>query len=74
MLKEYRNRWFLIGASKKKAILTLALDRFVSVTEISGEKYLKNTFFDIDTYFDDTIGVSKNIGMRPQLMVMKIDR
>ncbi|MDQ3111200.1 MAG: WYL domain-containing protein [Bacteroidota bacterium] len=74
LLKEYRNRWFLIGANKKKTILTLALDRFVSVKEIPGEKYLKNIFFDIETYFDDTIGVSKNIGMRPQLVVMKINK
>ncbi len=74
LLKEYRNRWFLVGANKKNTVLTLALDRFVSVKEVSAEKYLKNTFFDIDTYFDDTIGVSKNIGMRPQLVVMKIDK
>lgn len=74
LLKEYRNRWFLIGANTKKTVLTLALDRFVSVKEVSGEKYVKNTFFDIETYFDDTIGVSKNLNMRPQLVVMKIDR
>jgi predicted DNA-binding transcriptional regulator YafY len=74
LLKEYRNRWFLIGANKRHVVITLALDRFVSVKEISGEKYLKNTFIDIETYFDDTIGVSKNPGMRPQLVVMKIDK
>ncbi len=73
LLKEYRNRWFLIGANKKQTIMTLALDRLASVKEVAGDKYLKNTFFDIETYFDDTIGVSKNIGMRPQLVVMKID-
>jgi predicted DNA-binding transcriptional regulator YafY len=27
LLKEYRNRWFVIGWAKKKALLTLALDR-----------------------------------------------
>jgi predicted DNA-binding transcriptional regulator YafY len=74
LLKEYRNRWFLLGANKKRLVMTLALDRFVSVKEIPGEKYLKNTFFDVETYFDDTIGVSKNPGMRPQLVVMKIDK
>jgi predicted DNA-binding transcriptional regulator YafY len=74
LLKEYRNRWFLIGANKRKVILTLALDRFVSVKEVASEKYLKNSFFDIDTHFDDTIGVSKNLGMRPLLIVMKIDK
>ncbi|HTF04845.1 MAG TPA: WYL domain-containing protein [Bacteroidia bacterium] len=74
MLKEYRNRWFVIGATQKKTILTLALDRIASVKELSSEKYMKNTFFEIDTYFDDTIGVTKNMGVRPQQVVLKVDR
>jgi predicted DNA-binding transcriptional regulator YafY len=74
LLKEYRNRWFVIGAKQKNNILTLALDRIAAVKEISSEKYLKNTIIDIDTYFHDTIGVTKNIGVRPQLVVMKIDK
>lgn len=74
LLKEYRNRWFVIGAPKRKnGLLTLALDRIASVEELPSEKYVKNTLFDVDTYFDDTIGVTKNIGVRPQLVVMKID-
>lgn len=75
LLKEYRNRWFVIGAPKNKnGLLTLALDRIASVEEMPSEKYVKNTLFDVDTYFDDTIGVTKNIGVRPQLVVLKIDR
>lgn len=74
LLKEYRNRWFLLGANKRGVVLTLALDRLVAITELPKEKYLKNTFFDIETYFDDTIGVSKNIGMKPSLVVMKINK
>ena len=74
LLKEYRNRWFVIGWAKKKALLTLALDRIASIREAQGEKYIKNTHFEPETYFDDTIGVTKNVGARPQLVVMKIDR
>lgn len=74
LLKEYRNRWFVIGMKGGTTILTLALDRIVSMRELTGEKYSKNTFFDVDTYFDDTIGVTKNLGVRPQLIVLKIDR
>lgn len=74
LLKEYRNRWFVIGWSKKSKLLTLALDRIASMKEASGEKYIKNTHFEPETYFDDTIGVTKNLGVRPQLVVMKIDR
>jgi predicted DNA-binding transcriptional regulator YafY len=74
LLKEYRNRWFVIGLAKKNSLLTLALDRIASVKEMSGEKYIRNTHFEPETYFDDTIGVTKNPGARPQLVVMKIDR
>ena len=75
LLKEYRNRWFVIGTPKNKnGLLTLALDRIASVEEVTAEKYVKNTLIDVDTYFDDTIGVTKNLGVRPQLIVLKIDR
>jgi predicted DNA-binding transcriptional regulator YafY len=73
LLKEYRNRWFIIGVKKNKVIQNLALDRIVSVRELPEEKYVKNTFIDIDTYYDDTIGVTKSPNQRPQLVVMKIN-
>jgi predicted DNA-binding transcriptional regulator YafY len=73
LLKEYRNRWFLLCANKKSTLLTLALDRIVSAKEAPQEKYVKNTLFDTDTYFDDTIGVTKNLNVRPQRVVLKID-
>lgn len=75
LLKEYRNRWFVIGRPKRNnGLLTLALDRIASIEELPSEKYQKNTLFDVDSYFDDTIGVTKNLGVRPQLVVLKIDR
>lgn len=74
LLKEHRNRWFLVCADKRKVIFTLALDRIVSVTENHHEKYPAKLLIDTETYFDDTIGVSKNPNMRPQRIVMKIDK
>jgi predicted DNA-binding transcriptional regulator YafY len=72
LLKEYRNRWFLKGASKKgRAIMILALDRIESVVEATGEKYLKPEY-DVFNYFSDVIGVSKAPNMKAQTVVMKI--
>lgn len=74
LLKEYRNRWFMLGVSRKNNIMTLALDRIISVNESASEKYIKNTGIDLDTYYDNIIGVSKVPNQRAQLVVMKISK
>lgn len=72
LLKEYRNRWFLLGANNRGgAIMTLALDRIEHLKEIPGQKYLKPKI-DTSTFYLDTIGVSKMPNQKPQLVVMKI--
>ena len=66
LLKEYRNRWFLFGTRTKDMMLyNLALDRIVSV-EPTDIPYRDNPAFDNQHFFDDVIGVSKNIGTKPQ--------
>lgn len=72
LLKEYRNRWFILGAnSKGKATMILALDRIESFKELPGEKYHKSEF-DVNNYFDDVIGVSKMPTQKPQMIVLQI--
>lgn len=72
LLKEYRNRWFLLGVNRKgKAVMILALDRIESFKELSDEKYHK-AGFDVSTYFHDTIGVSKAPNQTAQTVVLKI--
>ncbi len=72
LLKEYRNRWFLLGASKiGKGILLLALDRIDHFTELEHEKYLKPEF-DVINYFSDVIGVSKSVNQTPLQIVFKM--
>jgi len=72
LLKEYRNRWFVLGANRKgKATMILALDRIEQFKELNSEKYHKAEF-DVSTYFNDVIGVSKMPNQTPQLIVMKI--
>jgi len=73
LLKEYRNRWFILGVNKKgKAVMILALDRIEEFKELSSEKYHKPEF-DVSSYFDDVIGVSKAPGQKAQTIVFKID-
>jgi len=72
LLKEYRNRWFVIGANRKgKTTMNLALDRIEQFKELNSEKYQKAEF-DVSTYFNDVIGVTKMPNQTPQLIVMKI--
>lgn len=74
ILKEYRNRWFLLGINKKNTgVMILALDRIQKFEELNKEPYLKPTF-DISNYFHDVIGVSKMPHQKPQLFVLKIVR
>lgn len=73
-LKEYRNRWFVIGVKNRKApMLTLALDRILNVSpcEVS---YVPKGRFDLATYLHDVIGVTVNAGTQPEKVLLFADR
>ncbi|MFV0157110.1 WYL domain-containing protein [Empedobacter falsenii] len=56
-LKEYNNRWFLLGNNNDEDyIQTLALDRIVSI-ENGNFKFIENTI-DLEKYFTEIIGVT----------------
>jgi len=65
LLKEYRNRWFVLGQShrKKGLLLTLALDRIQDVQEDT-EDYRENTELDLATYYNNCLGVTKSPNQR----------
>jgi hypothetical protein len=72
LLKEYRNRWFVLGVAKAgRNIMILALDRIEGLVQTDTEKPFKPPF-DVTTYFADTIGVSKGPGQTPITVVFKI--
>jgi len=72
LLKEYRNRWFLLGINKKgMSTSILALDRIEHFDTLISEIFLEPKF-DVSTYFNDVIGVSKMPNQKPQTIVMKI--
>ena len=61
-LKEFRNRWFVYGWKKGAGMLyNLALDRIHEMGAAPGETYQENNVIDPDTFFDNLIGVTKNI-------------
>lgn len=66
LLKEYRNRWFLLGMHKKgKDILTFALDRIQAVALLEGEPFQETVSFDPHEYFRQIVGVTRNTGESP---------
>lgn len=74
LLKEYRNRWFLIAKAKKGTILlTLALDRIVEFQELPNEEFKPYQGVDFDRYFSDTIGVTKSEKDRAQKVILEFE-
>lgn len=62
LLKEFRNRWFLIGKTNENPqIYNLALDRILELNK-SEVLYKKDTSFDASSYYKDSIGASVNRG------------
>ncbi len=58
-LKQYNNRWFVLGInSKYKPITTLAIDRIVAINE-TNEAY-EVSKIDFNEYYEDVIGVTRN--------------
>jgi len=68
LLKEFRNRWFVFGSKATDLLLyNLPLDRIVSMEPVD-IPYRENPNFDSEHFFDDVIGVSKNINNRPRII------
>jgi predicted DNA-binding transcriptional regulator YafY len=58
LLKEYRNRWFIIGRKENRSSITIfALDRIKKIKN-SNEDYIANDLFDPQTYYNYLIGVT----------------
>ena len=74
LLKEYRNRWFLIVKAKKGgALFNLALDRIIEFQELPNEPFVIHNGIDFERYYSDLIGVTKNSNDRPHKVVLEFD-
>lgn len=74
LLKEYRNRWFLICKPKKGVtLITLALDRILEFQELPNEKFV-NPVIDFEVYYNDLLGVTKTEKDRAHKVILEIDK
>ena len=74
LLKEYRNRWFLICRSNKgKLLITLALDRIEAFYELDSKLFKENECIDFERYYSECIGVTRSEKDRPQKIILKFD-
>lgn len=66
LLKEHRNRWFVLGESHQRnaPLLTLALDRMQELREEPAETYRENNKVDLSSHYNDVIGVTKMPGQQ----------
>ncbi len=69
LLKEYRNRWYLVGKSElKDKVITFGLDRVRNLTILS-DKYKKNNCFNPDRFFKYSIGITSNHGSPSKIII-----
>lgn len=72
LLKEYRNRWFVIGRKNDATVITnLALDRIKELKN-SGASFIENDLFDPEVYFNNVIGVTLPEGELVQTIEIKV--
>lgn len=75
LLKEYRNRWFLFCTKSEGGQLhNLALDRMVGFSVVEGAEYRDNPAFDSEHFFDDVIGVTKDITAKAITVTFRASR
>lgn len=75
LLKEYRNRWFLIACGKKgKLLLTMALDRIAGFQELPKETFVDYEGVNLDAYFDCMLGVTRSEKDKPQKVVLFVSK
>lgn len=73
LLKEYRNRWYLIGKSElKNKIITFGLDRMSDLMSLSNH-FVVDAEFNPDLFFKYSIGITTYDG-QPQDIVLKADK
>jgi len=73
ILKEFNNRWFLVGKKKLNFPVTnLALDRIIKVDFDFRTPYIEDNF-DAELFYKDVIGVTVNQGLRAEKIDLWID-
>lgn len=72
LLKEYRNRWFVLGVKNaKRNIVNLALDRIIKISKIE-KPYILMPDFNTVNYYRHVIGVTVFPTLAPENIVLFI--
>ena len=74
LLKEYRNRWFLLAKPKKGGLMTLALDRILGFESLPTALFVDYEGVDFERYFDDLLGVTKSERDRANKVILEFDQ
>lgn len=73
ILKEYNNRWFLVGKRKPDApIANLALDRIIALDYDFKTPYIDEDF-DAEKFYKHVVGVTVNSGSQPRKIEIKVN-
>ncbi len=73
LLKEFNNRWFLVGKKKKSAnVMTFALDRIHGIEYNLDVSYIDEEF-DGDEYYSHTIGVTVLPKKHVKDVILRVD-
>ena len=69
LLKEYRNRWYLVGKSElKEKVITFGLDRIRNLTILT-DTYKKSNSFSPDRLFKYSIGITADHGSPSKIII-----
>lgn len=72
LLKEYRNRWFLLARRQEAPnFITLALDRIEAVREAPDTPYIAYDGQPFEAYFSDVIGITKQPDEQPADVILR---
>ncbi|WAC12964.1 helix-turn-helix transcriptional regulator [Dyadobacter pollutisoli] len=72
-LKQYNNRWFVLGYYVElEKLTTFALDRITDISD-SDIPYLQNEEYDFDEYFEDIVGVTRQENAEPEQIKLAFD-
>ena len=72
LLKEYRNRWYLLCLiDGKREVTTFALDRIIKVKN-SSKPFKPSTHFDPEKYFQHVIGIYRKLDDKPVVIKIKV--
>lgn len=70
LLKEYRNRWYVVGHSQRREqVIVIALDRINRLAATTCA-YVSDDNFNPETYFQHSVGITQLHGATPQTVVL----